>query len=59
MERIGPGSLDGVKGLGSLGHAAQLKLDCDNSKGVPRNIGNEWLICPSQAPSNAAKNQKA
>ena len=27
MGQIGPGSLDGVKGLGSLGHAAQLKLD--------------------------------
>ena len=47
------------KGSGSSGRVAQLKWDWDNSKGVPRNTRNEEQICPSQAHSGVAKNQKA
>ena len=59
VERTGPRSLEDVKGLGSSRHASQLKWDRDNSKGVPWKTRNEGQISPSQAPSNAAKNQKA
>ena len=58
-ERTGQGSLEVTRGSGSSGRAAQLKWDWDSSKGVPRNTRNEEQICPSQAPSGAAKNQKA
>ena len=34
--RTGPGSLEAAKSSGSLGHAAELRLDRDNSKGVPK-----------------------
>ena len=33
--------------------------DWDSSRGVPRNTRNEEQICPSQAPSGVAKNQRA
>ena len=56
-ERTGLGSPEVAKGSGSSGRAAQ--WDWDISKGVPRNIRNEEQICPSQAPSGAAKNQRA
>ena len=59
MEWIGSRSPEATKGLGSSRHATQLKWDWDNSKRVPRNTRNEGQICPSQAPSDAAKNHKA
>ena len=59
VERTELGSPEAAKGSGSSGCAAQLKWDWDNSKGVPWNTRNEGQICPSQAPSDAAKNQKA
>ena len=58
-ERTGPGYPQATKGSGSSGRAAQLEWDWDSSKKVPRNTRNEEQICPSQAPSGAAKNQKA
>ena len=58
VERTRTKSLEDAKGLGSSGRATQLKWDWDNSKGVPRNTRNEGQISPSQAPSDAAKDQK-
>ena len=59
VERTRTKSLEDAKGLGSSGRATQLKWDWDNSKGVPRNTRNKGQISPSQAPSDAAKDQKA
>ena len=58
-ERTGLGYLEAARGSGSSGRATQLKWDWNSSKGVPQNTRNEKQICPFQAPSGAAKNQKA
>ena len=45
--------------LGILGMCSTTKVGLRQLKRVPRNTRNEEHICPSQAPSGAAKNQKA